>query len=463
MQGEYEFFKKRSTLGDGYSLGDYQTDYWARQAGLVGATANQDDAERAFLLTVFPGSNGTVDDLNLLYWKNVAPVGLPAGLATDDYKWAAIQADLALGSGGSTPTTTIGKALAASKAGTAQTRMLVLGDSLTEGEGADARSKRWVDMLVSKLRTDLGISGSGVGLTPAAYMTYLNVSAPWRTQGTTSGTVQAPPWFMTQGNKGVNIASGASVTWTVTGDSADLVYCGTETGVGFGSFTISVDGTNVVTHDATADGYTPGKIIHFSLGTAGSHTVKVTASGGYALIDGLVVYNGDYTSGITYWDCSHTGYTAAQFSSTDDGSGDDNEDYRLGWQNYQPHLVIDAQYGINDFFNNTGTPSQVAANLTERFASYNALASKPTVIFAIPPISQDDLDTTWGSYHIDDYVNACITAAQAAGATIFDSRTAMGEPLPATDFAPEDSGGGHVHPNDTGQALFASALAETLE
>lgn len=351
----------------------------------------------------------------------------------------------------SVSTSTYSLAIQASQNGTGQTRILSLGDSIAEGEGASARANRWLDQLIPAIRTTNGISGSGLGLTAAGgFGTYLNVSSSWRYPTTTSGSTSGPSWFLTQGNRGLQLNSdGASVTWSsVVGDSFDLVYCGTASDPSYGQLAVTIDGTTT-TFDPSTAGYLPGSIKHFSLGSAGTHSVTVKAVGGIDLIDGIVVYNGDYANGVTYWDCSHSGYTAAQFA--------ENTDYQIGWQQFLPHLVLDEQLGGNDFLNYGTPPSQVASQLADRITSYKALASNPTIVLVIPLFGPSVWSATVNGYTINDYINACIAVANTAGIAIYDSRTDFPSP-PQSWFTQEDTSSEYIHPNDTGYTEMTQSL-----
>ena len=126
-------------------------------------------------------------------------------------------------------TTSWGTAIKAAAAGTGRACILYVGDSFIQGEGASTRLNRWADSLMSALRSRYGITGSGVGLTPYYYNTYLSVSAGWRHPG--QPTMHTPPsWFVTQGNRGVQLGGGEYVEWTVSGDFVDVVYAQGNTG-----------------------------------------------------------------------------------------------------------------------------------------------------------------------------------------------------------------------------------------
>ena len=337
-------------------------------------------------------------------------------------------------------------AITAAAAATGQARVLYVGESFVQGEGASARLNRWTDGLMSALRTRYTIAGSGVGLTPYYYNTYLSVSAGWRHPG--QPTTHTPPsWFVTQGNRGVQIGSSEYVEWTVTGDAVDVVYVQGNTG---STFNVSVDGAFVTTINTNNASYVPGRTARVSLGATGSHTVRCTAAGNVA-IDGIIAYNGDGAAGVTYWDCSIVGGTASDFEAS--------TDYQMGWAQFLPHLVIDDLVGSNEFLNNTGTtPAQVANMLTTRINVYKALASNPVIVVMIPWNAPSIPAGANGSgYTADQYWTAAINAATAAGVSVLDLRSVY--PTAGLQVWHDSDG---LHPNDTGHGKIRDAMDSLL-
>lgn len=350
--------------------------------------------------------------------------------------------------------TTWNTAVAAAKAGTGQAKILFVGDSLTSGENASVRANRWVDQLIGTLRTRNSITGSGLGLTPYKY--FNSLSSSWASPATSTGTVVTEDdksYYFTQGLQGGLISSGGSLSWTVVGDSVDVLYCQAVTGYGFGSMVVSVDGTTKATINTTANNtITPGTVLHYSLGTAGTHTVKVTASGGQILVDGVIGYNGDYTAGITYWDSAHWGILPEVYDNTNDTAA-----WEDAWPRYNPSLVIDNLF-VNDLLEATITPTASAALLTKRLAQYAAIPAKPDVIVWIPYGGGSGYNVTNGSYAYSDYCTAIVNAANTAGVNVLDLRTLY--PTVSTSWYSGDTQ--QIHPNDTGQAAIATALANVI-
>lgn len=321
-----------------------------------------------------------------------------------------------------------------------------------EGEGASTRANRWIDLLIGSLRTGYSVGGAGFGLTSRYFGTYLTESDSWRHPGSTTGTVANASYFYTQADRGSELASTASLSWAVTGDSFDLVYTTTGGAGGYGSIKVYVDGTLKTTIASNSVAYQPGTIYHGSLGTAGAHTIKVVASSGTVAVDGVVVYNGDYTAGITYWDCTHTGYDNNNFEAS-------GLDYQEGWGQYLPHLIIDDEVGGNEFLNSTLSPTDMAALLHNRIVVYKALSSAPSILFVV----NWDLPGLTGNntlgYSYTQYMTAAINQINTdGGCVILDVRTVY--PTAASNrtwFASDN-----LHPSDLGHGKIADAVDAVL-
>lgn len=348
------------------------------------------------------------------------------------------------------PPSSIQSALVAAKRGLGQAKILFVGDSFMEGEGASARANRCLDRLQAGLRSAYSISGTGVGLTPAGpYGTYLSVSSGWRTPATNSGTI-TPGWFGAQGNThGRQFdTAGDYVEWTVNGTHADIVYA--KSNLGTGDLQVRVDTVLILTIDADT-GYSPGEIQRISLGAAGSHTVRITSTGSLALVDGIMVYNGDDTAGVTYWDCTRTQYTNASFKTS--------LDYQQGWPKFLPHLVVDDLVGTNEYLNNVdGTPAQVQTDLGTRFTTYKGLASRPTVVLLVPLRgSAIGAGANGRGYTWDQYVTVAKAAAASAGVITLDLNDYYSG-VSKTGWFDADN----LHPSDTGHQKMADALVATV-
>jgi lysophospholipase L1-like esterase len=252
---------------------------------------------------------------------------------------------------------------------------LFIGDSVTEGQGASARANRWIDVLRGNLRADLPTVGTtgGYGYVPTWYAVYAPDS-PWPTSHrSTTGTVtdlQQNPGDTNDKNLGLrhsSLAAGATVSFTVTGTSADVWWQ-----QGYGSFTVQVDGGTATTVNTAGgtQGYPARTTI--SLGASGSHTVLITATTAVR-VAGLMVYDGDESKGIRFMDAGHVGF----FSDSYLGAG-----MQQAWALAAPDLVV-IELGANDCIYNHFLPAGTKANVVSLIGQIRAAVGKPVSIAVV--------------------------------------------------------------------------------
>lgn len=239
---------------------------------------------------------------------------------------------------------------------------LWVGDSISEGQGASARANRWQDILAGHLRSDLPTTGvtGGYGYIPSWYAVFTPDSTWSTAHRSTTGTIsdlQQLPGDTNDKNPGLrhtNLAAGATLSFTVTGTSVDIWWQ-----QGYGSFTYKIDAGSAVTVNTSGgtQGY-PGRTTGISLGTAGSHTVLITATTAVR-VAGLMVYNGDESKGLRFVDSAHVGW----YSDSYFGAG-----MQQVWSLVSPDLVM-IELGANDciygHFTSAGTKANIQQLITE--------------------------------------------------------------------------------------------------
>jgi hypothetical protein len=343
---------------------------------------------------------------------------------------------------------TFSTALTAAESGTGVARVLFVGDSLLEGEGASTRDNRATAKFIAGARTNSGLPVGGAGMIQHYQATQLADSASWRNPLTASSGIVANSWFSTQGQRGADYDStGDWAEWTVTGTSVDFVGMhGTADG---GSFQVSVDGAAPVTIDTGSGTFLVSVPTRVPLGAHGAHTIKATLTAGKGTADGLVVYDGDETTGITWWDCTHFGYTSPQFNSAN------IPDVRKAWASYSPHLVIDNLTGLNDWQNNVALAT-FQSNLTSRLSTYAAIPTVPTVVllYTYKLASQTTATNSLG-LTVQNYFDAATAAAASyANAQVLDLNAVYPNFASTAGWLASDNG----HPSDTGHQQIANAL-----
>lgn len=288
-------------------------------------------------------------------------------------------------------------------------RWLSIGDGPAEGQGASTRANRWVDQVLSTIRTAKS-SPTGQAFVSAAYQV-TGPNSPWAstgvalggsaTAGTASGLGQRIVTLSQGGTSSGQFGTSAfgtaafggssggstpgSVTFTVTGTTADLWYVSEATS---GNFTYAVDGGTPVTV-STAGAHDIQRIGGITLGANTSHTVAVNLTAGTVYISGLTVYGLDSGTGIHLYDSARTGATSATFSS---GIADVTDVAAT----IAPDLVTIA-VGYND--GGAGIPpGQTAANVSTVITMLKALPKVPSIVLVINPYPAGAAVADWPGY-----------------------------------------------------------------
>jgi hypothetical protein len=315
-------------------------------------------------------------------------------------------------------------------------KTLWIGDSIWEGQGASAKTNRLQDKFLAATRTRYSLPAGGAGYIPSYYSTTgVSVWTPATTTTGTQGTLE-------QGAHHVTLAVGQYIEYAnLTATSVDAITRdGTAT---TGTYTTLINGVAGPSIDTSlASGVS--RIHHLPLGAHSTYTVRFTASVATCYFGGLVVYDGDESSGVSNWDCSHTSYASGNFGT----------DQSLGWANYAPDLVMWDLYN-NDFLQ-TGTAPSVAASRANAFL--NLIPGTPTLVCLIPYDVPALQGTSAGGtgFTFQQYIDAMTTMILARGGVMFSLRKYY-NPVSGTLIAADG-----VHPSDAGHAAFASTLDQFL-
>jgi lysophospholipase L1-like esterase len=327
----------------------------------------------------------------------------------------------------------------------APAKWVALGDSITEGQGASARSTRWMDLTLDQLRTRHPTSGTrgGAGYLPAQFAVYAPDSTwgDWATSK--SGSSQYDVTVPDLGYRAVAMQAGASRTYPFTGTGIDIWWARYE---GSGDFTYSIDGGAPKTVTTTGKAST-GTVTKVDDLQRGKHTVTVTAVNPFSL-QGFTVYDGDRDKGIQLYDSAHSGATIATF--TEDQAGFLRAMRRAG-----PSLIT-ITLGGND--SQHVTPAELGRQYQAFLEALAALPTKPSLLvigeFTPAPAMTNNMSSPWSSY-----LSATKKAAAAAGAAYvsmddtFPKATYSGTGIYSTDG---------LHPNDKGQRRIAKLVLSAL-
>lgn len=356
--------------------------------------------------------------------------------------------------------TTAGAALAAAAADTALMRLLWVGDSFLEGEGASTLENTARFKTVAGLRSGHGIKGAGYGLLPArGYATYLTASASWRAAGSSGTATTAPNWNITQGLKGVRFTGASQYRQSTLpdGTAVDVMYLQAG-GSGGGNVAVSINGAAqpAINTNEAGQPYQPSLSRRYTRsGGRGALVVRATGAVTNAgVVDGFVHYDGDDTGGgLIAYDCTRTGAQSNVIAV---------DDIANGWAAIQPHLVIDDQVGSNDYLDSARAPAAVVTQLNGRLDKYASLASAPTVVILVPWRLPATAGTNALGYTYEQYVDAakaaCASHAYTASIKILDLQTVY----PTAASQPWHDADG-LHPNNTGHQQIANALVSFID
>lgn len=241
-----------------------------------------------------------------------------------------------------------------------------------------------------------------------------------------------------------------TATLTVDCDRFHLAYSRTNT---TGTMGVSIDGgavQNIVTAGAPN---ISTRLWDSGALSSGSHTVVVTwVSGNIVLLDGLMAYNGDFASGIRFWDSGYGGTVANHHYTA-------TTTYYTGCDNIKPNLVL-LHFGTNELIAGV-TATTFTAELKTLIDHILALCPSPKpsigVLLAWPTSGSDPTLTVanWAAYRA-----ATRTLCNQYGYELLDFYDVVGDigttdPLDVTetDF---------LHPNKNGAYLYADEIMRTI-
>ena len=325
---------------------------------------------------------------------------------------------------------------------TAPAKWLAIGDSITEGQGASTRAKRWVDLVKTNLRSTYAAT-DGYNYLPAFYAVYTPDST-WGLIATTTGTVTWDNWAANLGYRHAGMLTGATLVYTVQGTAADLWWLSNG-----GTFTWKVDAGSATSVNTAGTYHTDNKT-RISLGASGSHTITIACTAGNVNFSGIAVFDGDTTSGVHFYDSAHTSFTVANFLA-------DATEFPRAVAAVAPDLVT-IELGLND-----ASSVSVATFQTQLQTLINQLKALPTIpsILLIAAYQPAPSVTAGFLAGWQSYVAAMktIQAADPTRISVLDLTATMPTATTAGTGLYRTDG---LHPNDSGHTAIATAVAPLL-
>jgi hypothetical protein len=347
---------------------------------------------------------------------------------------------------------TIAAALAACK--TTRCDIVIVGDSVTEGEGATAMANRWANVATAQLRAAYGVTG-GLGFislisTGENTYTWPIVLA--------SGTEYSDFDPADLGPVRNDAAATGTCSWTFTAPagttSVRVMYFDVPLS---GSFTYQVNSGSVTTVSNTS---TEKELVTASIPMGSGDVLTIAYDSGSVWIDGIIHYAGDETAGLTVHACGHVGWCAG----TEGNGWDQPETYSLNWAQGFSNGFPNTQglgifLGINDASTANGdrTGPQFQSDLEGLISTIRGSATPLASLQLVLIVAYEANETFADSGGWPAYITAIENAAAADGNALVMNLVAAG--MPAVSGAPAGWYYDAIHPADMGHAFIGDTFA----
>src|SRR5579859_3914193 len=257
-------------------------------------------------------------------------------------------------------------------------------------------------------------------------------------------------------------AAGQSITFSLVGDSADIMW--TQASFG-GVFSWAVDGGAATRVSTNGSSTVDGKLTHVPLGGSGPHTLVVSWVSGKADIDGVIEYNGDYASGIQVHDASHYGWQTSNWVNALNGGAASGP--AGGLAALAPAAVV-ITLGYNDQYTAV-PPATFQSRLQAIISAIEArlAAPYPAFILCMTPAraGQSGFTFPWSQYVTAAYNVAAADTSGPGGTSVvsvMDFTLIPTMPDADSDVYGFWQPGDLVHPSNRGHQMIADCLTAFL-
>lgn len=159
-----------------------------------------------------------------------------------------------------------------------------------------------------------------------------------------------------------------SATTTFKGTGVDVVFTKRSAG---GSLRVSVDGGAATTVSTNGGSESGGNTYRVAGLTGGTHTLKLSSQTS-ALVEGIVVYDGDESRGLRLYEGAHFGYSSRNFVAV--------PAWAASLTNLPAPDLAFVALGLNDYAAQTITPTELKSNLEFIIGSIRARNSQCSVV-----------------------------------------------------------------------------------
>lgn len=303
-------------------------------------------------------------------------------------------------------------------------KAVVIGDSVSEGEGVSNHKLRWMNRLQDMMRGGFPTAGvrGGSGYFPVEYTSASLADVPTQDSSQPAG---GTPTFTTVdtdggfGSHSIRLSFGAALIFTGEMTSFRIHYAKGSFGV---AFSVEVDGVSFEPSVPTNNGTSVSGFVWDSTSVAaispGTHTIRIRTSdsaGFISTIHGIEYLYGDENKGIRIYDASRSGAVSTSFGAL----------HFASLTNIGPvHLVI-TELLTNDAVLYNQTPAQYQTNIGAHIDAVNtAITNEYThVLFYVSaPNAAVTATYTWADF----IVAARAAAGSRAQCVVVDMADWMG-------------------------------------
>jgi lysophospholipase L1-like esterase len=329
----------------------------------------------------------------------------------------------------------------------------IIGDSVTMGYGVTSRAASFPQQLNRAVRARFPTVANG----SAGGLGFIPIQVP--SSGSSTFTWDFTPEFAgasTADVGPVRMADTASSvqfwTWTAPAGttSVRIVYYDASAAGSF-NYKVNSGSATVVSNTLTS-----AELLTASIPITVGQVLTITWVSGYVVIDGIQHFAGDENSGITFHQCGHAGWTAANSpTGWNQGStfGNVFQTFKNGFTNTQALMF---QLGFNDsgVYNAASFATYMEQFITNVRASTASLNNIPVILLGLyqPDLSIVD-PNGWSAY----VASLRSVAAVVGNAMVVDLNYRM-NPFAASGTVQYDV----EHPNALGSALIGELISASL-
>lgn len=403
--------------------------------------------------TVAPASGQTIDGLTeLVLAENDAVT-----VMSDGSNWQILSSNLSAGFTDQAPAKDYGflgsQGITALYAGIANRNnaacaITVIGDSITEGQGATVFTDRWIASANRAVRaaypTTANGAAGGLGLIPLTSTGESTYTWPVaHASGSTGSTLDIGPV-----REALTLTATSSWTFTAPAgtSSVKVMYYNDNSG---GQFSYKVGSGSPTT--VTASGTMQDGTLTSGITLTSGQVLTIAWVSGTVYLEGIVHCAGDESSGITFHGCGHFSWSASDWDAPQAGS----IDWTASIAALSP-AAIGIMLGANDA--QSVNAATFAANLTSLIALLRGNSSLTNVpLLLIIEYQTNESFTDSGGWPAYAAAVRAVAAADTVGAHVIDLNYRL--PTVASNWMGGELYSDTLHPSNLGHALTGEAIA----